>query len=348
MKHYKIFIYGFAWIVALMACDTHDPFIEKEEPTTIRISTTPMMQMNELSTRALFPVQPEVENYIHSLAILVFDEEFTHMIGDRRFYRYLTFTSGMTAVTLNRSDIPASTPSYYYLIANLPEEVLLDSLRSIADNGNQISRTTFIDNMKVEIPYIMKRDSVGLIDVTYMSGQYEGALTGETVDIMMGRIITRLNVSLSVDSGLESLGYGYAIRIVNSSRKAYVISGNNSPVNETEDDSYLYPVELGTTPLTFYYYVGPRSADSEEEATGIEITYGKKDNNGDFDASAMTNRKVIVPLCNTLDGTIPRAYWLNRNSIYNISILLKKESKGNVCSVITDPYRLGEIVVGIE
>ena len=326
MRLCKILACGCVLSAVLVACTAPEP-VAPEAATTIRISTIPMIQVDDVSTRALWPVNPEVENYIHSLAILVFDEELTHMIGDARFYRYLDYSNGTTAVILDRADLPERSPSYYYVIANLPEQTLLNSLRGIADNGNQISRSTFINNLIVDIPYIMKRDSVGLVSTTYMSGQHEGSLTSGTVNIEMGRIITRLNISLSISKGLEALGYGYAIRIVNSSRRAYVIPGNSSPVNDTEDDPYLYPVTLGTTPQTFYYYVGPRSADSPEEATGIEITYGKKGTDGTFDPSSPTNEKVTVPLCNTLDGTIPRAYWLNRNSIYSISILLKKKNE---------------------
>lgn len=285
-----------------------------------------MIQLEEVSSRASMPVQPEVENYIHSLAILVFDQELTHMIGDSRFYKYLNFPNGTTTIMMDRSEMPQRPASYYYLIANLPEETLLESIREIADNGNQISRNTFIRNMTVDIPYIPKRDSVGLISTTYMSGQYEGSLDEGTVDITMGRIITRLNVSLSLSASLEERDYGYAIRIVNVSRRAYVIPGESSPVDQEEDDTYLYPVELGTTPQTFYYYVGPHSADTPEEATGMEITYGKKSPDGTFDTASAENLKVVVPLCNTLDGSIPHAYWLNRNSSYSISILLKEKA----------------------
>ena len=328
MIYYLRFICGCFLLIVLAGCTANDPLISSEkEATTIRISAAPMIEINELKTRALFPVKPEVENYIHSLAFLVFDEEFSHIIGDDRFYRYLTFENATTTVSLDQADILQRTASYYYVIANIPEKTLLSLLQNIADRGSMISQKTFIEKLKIDIPYIMKQDSVGLVNTTYMSGQHEGKLTESTVNITLGRIITRLNISLSISSGVESLDYGYAIRILNSSRTAYIIPGDSSPKEETVDDPYRYPVELTTTPQTFYYYVGPRSATNEEEATNIEITYGEKNDNGTFDPEATTNQTVNVPLCNTWDSSVPRAFWLNRNSIYNISILLKKREK---------------------
>lgn len=335
MKRHLKYFWGCLLLTVLAACTADTPLTSADNPeeaSTICISTAPMMTMGEWQTRALSPVDPSVENYIHSLAVLVFDQELTHAIRNSSYYKYFTFSNPGVTVTLDKTEMPARSSSYIYIIANLPEETLVSKLRNISGGGNQITRSAFLNNMVVEIPYIMKMDSVGLVSTTYMSGQYEGKLDEGTVNITMGRIITRLNVTLSLTEELEKLGYGYAIRLIRVRRTAYVIPGDSAPSDGTVDDNYLHPVDLSSTPMTFYYYVGPHSADSEGEATSIEITYGKKGNDGKFDANASGNKKVTVPLCNTLDGTIPRAYWLNRNSSYNISILLKTKESPNTRS----------------
>ena len=92
----------------------------------------------------------------------------------------------------------------------------------------------------------------------------------------------------------------------------------------------MAPVEPKQEPSRFYYYVGPHSANTDEEATYIEIEYcTKKKGDGTLDTDTPDNYKLVkIALGNDPPGTERRKLQLNRNSAYEISIRLVKKKSG--------------------
>lgn len=334
-------IYGLLSLLCCLASCTEEEATESPRTgVSLSVSVAPMELKGEPQTRALFPLGPEDENMIKTLALLVFDQEGQHYIGNYDFYGFRSYT---TADNPNGT-LTAYEPQYsaglergtICAVANMPEEELLTALRNKASEGggSSIISLSQFKELTVELPYIQKADSVGLVSNIYMFGYYEGDLrpyeasgNEPNISISLGRIITRLDVSLSVNSTIDRQNFLFAMRLLQTSRKAYLFPGERSP-EETHDDDYFHPVQLSQNPYTLYYYVGPHSATGEDDATCVEIAYGKTANaNGTLDVNANPERRVRIALCNEPPGTVNRNYWLNRNSIYSLSIRLVRKGE---------------------
>lgn len=334
--------YSWFWLLlCLVSCtQADDPLDIESQTTAVRVSVSPMTMTGELQTRATFPLSPERENMIRTLALLVFDQEGQHVIGNSTYYEFMQ-VAGADApdgkLTVEKEHYSGSVSrGTLCAIGNMPEEALLAALREKAaeSEGSAVISLAQFKELTIDLPYIEKADSVGLVSNVYMFGYYEGDLkpTGnvksEHVEITMGRIVTRLDVSLSTVYPNNK----YAIRLRNTSRKAYIFPGERSPEEPPQTDNYFYPIALTATPQTLYYYVGPHSAESEDKATCIDIAYGGAHlTDADFQVSPNDPSKkymlVSVALCNEPPGTENRNFWLNRNSVYNISInLVRKKS----------------------
>lgn len=340
MKNY----WKYGCLLYLLLC--HLSCIQEEmavvQPTLgISVSIAPMELKGALQTRALFPLGPERENFIKTLSLLAFNKEGSHVIGNYDYYAFRQIASekdpeGMQTVFEEAYGGNLTEKGTICAIANMSQEVLLNALKEKAEEGEGSGEVISLEKFKqliIDLPYIQHRDSVGLLSTVYMFGYYEGELNPfpektHNIKISLGRILTRLDVSLSVDTSILEKDYAYAVRLLNTSRTAYIFPGEQSP-KETVSDSYFYPVVLSQAPSTFYYYVGPHSANNKDEATCIEIAYGKnKTENGDLDTSAEENYKTVkVELCNEPPSMGEnRNYWLNRNSIYHFSINLVQKT----------------------
>lgn len=322
-----------AMLCCVAACAEQEEPMEQTREASVRVSVAPMQMNGELQTRAWFPLGAERENMIRTLALMVFDSEGQHIIGDSDYYRFIQ-VAGESApdgtLTVNGITYPGTVQSgTLCAIGNMTQDSLLTALRRKVEEGggrNVISLAQFKE-LTVNLPYITtSRDSVGLMSNIYMFGYYEGELLPQTkekpIEISMGRIVTRLDVSLSTN--IRNDNRLYAIRLRNTSRKAYIFPGERSP-EETHTDDYFFPIDLpyNAAAKTLYYYVGPHSAEQEGEATCIDIAYGQVTNDdGTLDLTSKWTDTVSVALCNEPPGTENRNYWLNRNSIYNISIRL--------------------------
>lgn len=338
---------------------------EEETPSPqtspgIAVSVGAMELKGDLQTRALFPLGPEKENMIRKLSLLVFDDEGQHYIGNFDYYRYFPVAdeeSPNGKQTVYESEYGGNLPGRGTLcaVANISQEDLLDALRNKASEGggsNVISLQQFKE-LTVDLPYIENADSVGLVKEIYMFGYYAGELKpypggNRDITISLGRIITRLEVSLSVDEEVEKEAFSYAIRLGNTSREAYIFPGERSP-EEMFTDGYFHPVQLTQAPVNYHYYVGPHSATTEDEATFIEIAYGKALKDGVLDVNDPSTKMKQVALCNDPPGTEGRNYWLNRNSVYQISIrLVGKKNNDSESSPTRSTVEPGVYQVEVE
>lgn len=267
MKYNWKYLSGCLLMLLLVAC-TQEETLPLQTPPGVAISVSAMERIdNHAQTRSLIPLKPEKENMIRTLSLLVFDDEGQHYIGHFDYYRYLSVADQ----TNPDGKLEVYEPEYggtltgkgtLCAVANMNQEDLLDAMKKKAAEGggsNVLSLEDFKE-LSVDLPYINHSDSVGLVKDIYMFGYYAGELKpyqgeeGKYVTISLGRIISRLNVALSLDEEVEKANLSFAIRLGNTSRKAYIFPGKRSP-EETVTDSYFAPVELAQKPSQFYYYV---------------------------------------------------------------------------------------------
>lgn len=307
----------------------------------IIVSVSAMEQIgDDLQSRASASLSPEKENMIRTLSLLVFDDEEQHYIEHIDYYRYYVVASkenpeGKLTVFEPGYSGNLSGKGVICAVANISSDDLLDAMRRKAAEGggsNVISLEDFKE-LSVDLPYIEHRDSVGLMDEIYMFGYYTGELNpysdkNRYINISLGRIVSRMDIALSVDEEVDKAAFSYAIRLGNVYRKAFIFPGGNSPKEATLLWDFS-SVKLTSNQSHFYYYVGPHTATKEEDATYIEIAFGKKlKEDGSLDIENKENKTVKVALCNDPPGIENRNYQLNRNSAYQISIrLVKKKNK---------------------
>lgn len=339
MKHYLKYGWLCSLLPLLFSC-AEEESAEVNREAKVFVSVAPMELKGELEgvqTRAFFPLRSEKENLVKTLSLVAFDEEGLHYIENENYYEFLQFFDADNPDGKQTLLIPAYTDKLQNegtlcAIANMSRYDLIKALRDKATEagGKDVITLNQFKDIKVALPYIEKRDSVGLVRDIYMFGDYKGILNPypgkeHYMKILLGRIISRLSLSLSVDPEVEAAGLKYFINLKKTSREAYIFPGDHSP-DIQHDDPHFFPVSLSQEPLPFFYYLGPHSANNESEATTLEIAYGK-DVYIDSDGNISKNAKIAsVALCNDPPGTENRHYWLNRNSAYYISIRLVKKN----------------------
>lgn len=359
MKYYLKYISACMLALFLAAC-TQDDALPPQTQSGISLTFNVIEMKGEtMQTRALFPLKPETENMIRTLSLLVFDEEEQHYIGHTDYYRYLEVAD----TDAPNGQLTVYEPQYggnlgkgmLCAVANMNEKDLLDALRKKAaeGGGRDVINLNAFKELTVDLPYYNHADSVGLVKDIYMFGYYEGDLkpyesANRNITISLGRIISRLNLELSVDEDVAASGLQFAIRLGNTNRKAYIFPGNH-PVELVETDPYFAPVELKPEPRQFYYYVGPHSFNTQNEATYVEIAYGKSlvyKADGTLDTNQ--SKTVKIEICNDPPGTENRNYQLNRNSTYQIAVKLVKKggsSSKNTRTSLTQGISLVELDV---
>lgn len=337
MKNYWIYAGLSVLLSCHLSCTREVEMPERQPGSDVTISVAPMELQGTLQSRAAFPLPPERENLIKTLALLAFDQEGLHYIGGYDYYAFRPIADaeapyGKLTVLENgyAGGLPQGTTGTLCAIANMSEEKLLTLLRKQGTSaGRQVIDLATFKQLVVDLPYIHKADSVGLVSDVYMFGYYEGVLNPypnekeRKINITLGRILTRLDVSLST----EVEGLHYRINLRNTSRKAYIFPGERSPEGTTDDPSF-FPVTLSKERVSYYYYVGPHSAANAMEATCLDIFYGTETtSDGTLNWEHESTKHVTVPLCNTPPGAAIPNYDLDRNSIYNISINLVRKQQ---------------------
>lgn len=341
---------GLCLLLCAASCSS-EKGLPENVPTDGRIvlTVTPPV-LKGASTRALSPLGPEIENPIKTLSLLVFDSEQLHSIEHSDYYHFYQIADAdapdgrLTFETEYVSKLDPESDVTLCAVANMDRATLLEIMRQKVGGGGSIGFDQFKE-LIVDLPYSHHPDSLGLVRNVYMSGYYVGKLRPqgkEQVKISLGRIITRLNLSLSLSPELaEESDMKYAVRMKNLSQKAYIFPGDWSP-----EKTYTYPtyysVDLSEQPTTFYYYAGPHAAKSTEDATQIEIAYARNKVIDDKGNLLSDVKPVCVPICNEPPEMGPnRDFWLNRNSIYTIHIHLKKKGeKSSITRNVEDYYEI--------
>ena len=338
----------------LGACEDNAEALREKEPVRrevcVTASAAAMTWAEAPVSRSLEPMGPEMENPIKQLAVVQFDEEgnLLRLKQDEAdtypYFYWRDFTNGGEnpgELAITEEDgfkVPlfAGRQTRVCLIGNLSEEGV-DSLVTRAD-GMPVRWADFLEKT-VRIPYVLEAGTsgeVGHVREIYLFGYYEGELAdGEELgnedeftrmDFTLARLIARLELSISLGEGV-SLPDGYNVffgldgveedvyLFPNVNRTSYVHDHVEiTPINRTEE------IKTGTN-NTFYFYVAPHLVRDMANATYLRIWCIKETNPG----SVAKEEGYKVLICNdplqetpTADGSL----WINRNSIYHMSLTL--------------------------
>lgn len=201
-------------IFLLAGCEKADTAADSDaRHTTLRVTTVPMTIVGEqvpYDTRASKPLNPEDENVIYSLAVLVFDESegVLHKFDKSgKYYKYIDLKdengNGLLSTKLPIEDFPVQPDETYTicLVANLSEEQVEKIINDMMADG-----TAFIhefQEVSVMIPYVAPDKADGQLETghvreIYMFGYYRGEVSAHgEISISLGRIISRLEIAFT-------------------------------------------------------------------------------------------------------------------------------------------------------
>ncbi len=378
-KHSIPAVYLLIATVAVSCSDLDGLDPEPAKPNIVYpcISTGVLDMACHNATRAISPMGPEVEKYVKTLAVFEFDNEDIHT-KDKNTYHFIDFTKGtvddisgiIPAITEGVVEESLNYQSFYEynsgkicLVANVEESIIQKQLYENPDyhepdqSENRLSYNMF---KKWTLPLDIIRPGSTVYDETragtlenmYMFGYYQGPITSkDTVTISLGRLATRLDITVINDTGEEitkRLGYHFD-RVCTNVRFF--------PMREEADEDTVPSIvrtiicagltdtggydELSGTVVTRpdatfkasarhtrYFYVGAHSAKGIEDATKLHLFYNRRILVGEeTDATDMSN-SVQIPLCNVHPDAaagVVNGYSLSRNTRYNFVIRLKKK-----------------------
>ena len=239
------------------------------------------------------------------------------------------------------------------LLGNLSEEEV-NALTSL-ENGNPVRWADFLEKT-VRVEYILEPDDpegeVGHVRQIHLFGYYEGVLEGNnslddggkfvSMDFTLARLIARLELDIRL--GRDELGKLIALPeghhlywgLKGVERDVYLFS-EQSRASYVHDHVEILPIdrtvemqEAGGEGM-FYFYVAPHLvlAEHKQNATYLQIWCTTED-----DPAEVAKDTVIgegyqeVLICNDPLQETPTAagsLWINRNSIYHMSLTLTYE-----------------------
>lgn len=324
-------------IFLLAGCEKADTAADSDaRHTTLRVTTVPMTIVGEqvpYDTRASKPLNPEDENVIYSLAVLVFDESegVLHKFDKSgKYYKYIDLKdengNGLLSTKLPIEDFPVQPDETYTicLVANLSEEQVEKIINDMMADG-----TAFIhefEEVSVMIPYVAPDKADGQLETghvreIYMFGYYRGEVSAHgEISISLGRIISRLEIAFTIDKELDPKNTFY-MRMNNLESHAHLFPIEKSP-GKYALTGISRVSNLDNKRYTLYFYAAPNSALDTTRALNLEVWYGPKDL---VDLNSITTRHMgytTIYLCNDQPGVENRNYQLNRNSVYRFNIKL--------------------------
>lgn len=340
-------------LLLLAGCERADNVVGADALTpVIRVTTAPMTIVGEqvpYDTRASQPLNPEDENIIYTLAVLVFDTEegVLHRFDDKyggKYYRYIDLRNaaghGKLTTTLPIEGLPVRENVRYTicLIGNLQEE----RVQNIIDGMLEDDGTAFIHEFKkvrVNVPYANPETDApletGHVKEVYMFGYYQGMMPPmvdgkevQDISISMGRIISRLEVDIRVDENFLRKDYGFYMCMDNLESTAFLFPAANSP-KEFVDTGIARSKNLDDGQYTLYFYSAPNGAlTANDKPLTLSVWYAP--DGLDVNAPTEIEDKSIgyakIYLCNEKRGTENRNFQLNRNCVYRFRVNLVEET----------------------
>lgn len=288
---------------ALAGCSTEE-WGQEKKPCEVKVAlkfTTAAIE-EEYATRAEQPLKPEYENSITHLWILQFDRE------------------GIRSACVEKDFSSAPV-----LSADINDVALKTGISTICVVGNLKEKTDWPDNLEafkqlvVDMGWLAKRGTTEEMSdkQVVLFGYYEGNLQseGQSVNIVMGRLVCRLNIAVSAKTaGVYS---DVKIQLQKAQTSSYLFPGNMylPPVDTSNPLLNPYPEEaisgaLGVAPVYRYYYMAENiNTGNASERTQLKITATK--------GGAIVEKTVDLGRSDISD------YSLLRNNNYTFNIVLK-------------------------
>lgn len=286
------------------------------------VASMTMVQVGGDGTRAENPLMQEIENCMRTVTVLQFDSEGNLRRAPNgevyRFYSYRNdlYPYGVRSFSLDVSDFYKGE-STVCLVANLTEEQIRSILYPTGNVADPINLTSF-QHAQMQMDYVLNTTSeseAGLVNEIYMIGYYVGTIGSQSINVALSRLVSRVQMVFSVAED-ATWTEGKHLYMASQHIERYVNlwpTGVSPHIfwNETQPEKFEQNLTEGS--LTVYFYIGPNSALTPDEATKIFLWYRD-------DANAPTsneNPDYTVYLCNGApDMGSERNYQLNRNSYY--------------------------------
>ncbi len=195
----------------------------------------------DAETRAQMPMSPDVEKYVHTLALFQFDSEGMHIRGDNTFH-FIDFRTGILdddkiwepnelgVVEISLDSLNTKHGLSFerregtiYAIANLEREVIDDFYKTHHEEGQSEGRMMIDRFQDWELPIGYKEEPAGTyderlsghVDTMYMFGFYKGKIDTDITKGMridLGRLVSRLDITIVNETGSDikkRLGYHF-------------------------------------------------------------------------------------------------------------------------------------------
>jgi hypothetical protein len=202
--------------------------------------------------------------------------------------------------------------SYICVIANRNPGNPTQDRSAIYDSEEDALNADIFSNFKstlVKVPIPEIND--GTEDKILMCGYWEGTPTeGASINVTLGRMMTRLNVTLENESSTDFSG---TVQLLNASKMAYLFPSTEAgdlPDSAYTDELVDEEVSIAAgASVSLYYYTAPNFCSSEDYASKILITNDNK-------------QGATIVLGTDAPGTSNRDLNLYHNTIYNFTITL--------------------------
>lgn len=303
---------AFATLLAGFASCTHSDAEwmetpDEEEGVLVNMNVSIVESQDIGQLRSSFPLPPEKENLIHDIWIFQYDAQ--GILRERFTQRFREKDSGILKLNSFSARLAPLKNCTVCMVANLnPGEE--NPPAHWPDTWSQ-----FLEEYTT-IAYSSTPDESGLptIEGLYMFGCYHGDISGSAetptvINIALGRMLSRLNLTVTNETGVNLSDF--KITIENVVTKAYFYPRTENPVFATEDlTSFTSSLSsmASNASTTLYYYVAPNMNPAPGKETRIKVDAKK---NG-VSVSATVN----------MGGSLQNTT-INRNNNYTISLTLK-------------------------
>lgn len=304
----------FATLLAGFASCTHSDAewmetFEEEEGVIVNLNVSSIESQEIGQMRSTSPLSPEKENLIYDIWVFQYDAQ--GILRERFTQRFReTAASGVLKLTPFSARLAPLKNCTVCMVANLNPGV---------ENPPAPWPGTWAQFLEAHttISYSDIPGESGLPDIEkglYMFGCYHGDISGSAetptvINIALGRMLSRLNLTVTNETGVNLSNF--KVTIENVVTKAYFYPRTENPIFSTGDltsfTSSLSSMDSKTS-KTLYYYVAPNIDPASDEETRIKVESQK---NG-------AQVSATVSLGGSLGNTT-----INRNNNYTISLRLK-------------------------
>lgn len=207
------------------------------------------------ATKSLAPYIPDVENLIYDIWVVQYSSRGILLPSSTFHYR----TTMPGTLVVGGVEYAGSTSQGFALIEST-EPCTVCFIANMGDNVPEWPDNIYAFQ-EVMMP-VLSTDASQQLSRTPMCGYYHGPIThGSSVNVSLGRMITRLNVIISNQTGKEITDLN--VSITNAPRYAHIYPHTDiTPMNEAEKEGTRSQRDAGISlaageTKNLYYYIAP-------------------------------------------------------------------------------------------